>query len=115
MQTIGKNIKQLITVNIIISFLFGVIHIYLGLDAFVSSFMFAFVVNAIVLKEEGIERAYGIHLANNFVFGSFFVNLDTYLEKEFSTHIDWFDLSLDITSLLILFFLSNILIKRNRH
>ncbi|MFN9302835.1 MAG: CPBP family intramembrane glutamic endopeptidase [Candidatus Kapaibacterium sp.] len=115
MQTIGRKIKKHIIVNIIISLLFGVIHIYFGLEAFISSFVFALVVNAIVLREEGIERAYGIHLANNFVFGSFFVNLDTYLEKEFSTHIDWFDLSLDITSLLILFFLSNILIKRNRH
>lgn len=111
-QVLGRNIKRYTIVNLAASLLFALIHIPYGLEAFILSFVFSFVMNKLVLKEEGIERAYGIHLANNLVFASFFGTFEKHLSQDFTIHIDWKNIALEIVTLISLFIISNFIIKR---
>ncbi|MFN8692405.1 MAG: hypothetical protein ACK5XL_20645, partial [Cyclobacteriaceae bacterium] len=88
-----------------------VLHIAFGLQSLLSSFLFSLVVNALVLKEEGLERAYGIHFVNNLLLATFFANISEHIGQNFSTHINWTELLIEVGSLCVLLFASIYLIS----
>jgi len=110
-QIVGRIVQSSMLVNFIVSICFGVLHIPFGLQSLLSSFLFSLVVNALVLKEEGLERAYGIHFVNNLLLATFFANISEHIGQNFSTHINWTELLIDVGSLCVLLFASIYLIS----
>lgn len=110
-QIVGRIVQSSMLVNFIVSICFGVLHIAFGLQSLLSSFLFSLVVNALVLQEEGLERAYGIHFVNNLLLATFFANISEHIGQNFSTHINWTELLIEVGSLCVLLFASIYLIS----
>ena len=106
LQTLGRKMNPALWANIIISSLFAFAHLGYGIDSFITSCTFSVVLVLVTLHDKGIERASGLHFANNFLLLMFFQDVNEAITETFSWDIDWADMGLHTLSLLIFYWLS---------
>ena len=92
LQNIGRKFVALWVPNLIIAALFALAHFGYGFSSLLSSGIYSVFLVFITLKDEGIERASGIHFMNNFLLLNFFVNISAVTNSTFDWTIDWLDL-----------------------
>ena len=103
LQNIGRKFAALWIPNLIIAVLFSLAHFGYGFSSLLSSAIYSIFLVFITLKDEGIERAAGIHFINNFLLLNFFVELNDVTNPTFDWTIEWLDLlTLIISAILIL-------------
>ncbi|MGB3182901.1 MAG: type II CAAX endopeptidase family protein [Cyclobacteriaceae bacterium] len=102
LQGAGRKFARLWLANGLISLLFALAHFGYGLENLFHSFIFSVVITLITLNDEGIERAAGIHFANNWLILLFFTDVNEVVSSTFSWEVDGADLGLFILCQVIL-------------
>lgn len=104
LQGMSLKIKKTVYLVIVNGFVFGLLHFGYGIESFLSTWIFGIAFALIVVKQQRIEFAAGVHNANNLVLALFFIDLGDAVNEDFSWTIDWleFGLGFFITSLLVL-------------
>lgn len=95
-------IKNVVTLVILNSLIFGLLHFGYGIESFLSSWAFGVAFAIIVILQNRIEFVSGAHNANNLVLSLIFVDLSEATNDAFSWEINWVDFSIQIIALLIL-------------
>lgn len=95
-------IKKLVTLVILNSLIFGVLHFGYGIESFLSSWAFGVAFAIIVILQNRIEFVSGAHNANNLILSLIFVDLSEATNEAFSWEINWGYFSFHIIALLIL-------------
>ncbi|WP_046756013.1 CPBP family intramembrane glutamic endopeptidase [Kordia jejudonensis] len=108
-QGLSRKFNLKIIPHIIIGILFAFVHLGYGIQHFIFSFIFSIVFTLIVIKDNGIERATGMHFINNFLISIFFRNINEELIKEFNWTIDWVDGSIELLAFTALLFITGLL------
>lgn len=102
LQGMSLRIKNIIPLVIINGLIFGLLHLGYSLGSFISTWIFGVVFGLIVLKQNRIEFASGVHLANNVVLSLFFLDLGDALHQDFSWEINWIELSIELLFFMLL-------------
>ena len=95
-------IKKVVTLVILNSLVFGVLHFGYGIESFLSSWAFGVAFAVIVMLQNRIEFVSGAHNANNLILAVIFVDLSEAAHEAFSWEIDWGYFGIHVISLLIL-------------
>ncbi|MCA6391823.1 MAG: CPBP family intramembrane metalloprotease [Cytophagales bacterium] len=95
-------IKKVVTLVILNSLVFGVLHFGYGIESFLSSWVFGVAFAVIVMLQNRIEFVSGAHNANNLILSIIFLDLSEASNEAFSWQIDWGYFSIHVFSLLIL-------------
>jgi membrane protease YdiL (CAAX protease family) len=95
-------IKKVVTLVILNSLIFGMLHFGYGIESFLSSWAFGVAFAIIVTLQNRIEFVSGAHNANNLVLSLMFVDLSEATNEAFSWEINWGYFSFHIIALLIL-------------
>lgn len=95
-------IKKVVTLVILNSLIFGVLHFGYGIESFLSSWAFGVAFAIIVMLQNRIEFVSGAHNANNLILSLIFVDLSEATNEAFSWEINWGYFSFHIIALLIL-------------
>ena len=95
-------IKKAVTLVILNSLIFGVLHFGYGIESFLSSWAFGVAFAIIVILQNRIELVSGAHNANNLILSLIFLDLSEATNEAFSWKINWVDFSIHIIALLIL-------------
>ncbi len=95
-------IKKVVTLVILNSLIFGVLHFGYGIESFLSSWTFGVAFAIIVILQNRIEFVSGAHNANNLILSLIFVDLSEATNEAFSWEINLGYFSFHIIALLIL-------------
>lgn len=95
-------IKKVVTLVILNSLIFGLLHFGYGIESFLSSCAFGVAFAIIVILQNRIEFVSGAHNANNLILSLIFLDLSEATNETFSWKINWLDFSIHIIALLIL-------------
>lgn len=95
-------IKKVVTIVILNSLIFGLLHFGYGIESFLSSCAFGVAFAIIVILQNRIEFVSGAHNANNLILSLIFLDLSEAANETFSWKINWLDFSIHIIALLIL-------------
>lgn len=95
-------IKKVVTLVILNSLIFGVLHFGYGIESFLSSWAFGVAFAIIVILQNRIEFVSGAHNANNLILSLIFLDLSEATNEAFSWEINWGYFSVHIIALLIL-------------
>jgi len=95
-------IKKVVTLVILNSLIFGVLHFGYGIESFLSSWAFGVAFAIIVILQNRIEFVSGAHNATNLILSLIFVDLSEATNEAFSWEINWGYFSFHIIALLIL-------------
>ncbi len=80
----------------VVSLLFGLMHAGYGLESFLFSCLFSVVACLLTLHDNGLERAAGVHFANNLLLSLFFLDLSEATQSAFSWEINWLSAGLEL-------------------
>ena len=89
LQNVGRRFVGLWIPNLIIAVLFSLAHFGYGLGSLLSSAIYSVFLVLLTIKDDGIERASGIHFVNNFLLLTFFVKVDEVTNATFSWDPNW--------------------------
>jgi uncharacterized protein len=109
LQNLGRKFSSIWIPNFIIAMLFGLAHFGYGFESLITSFVFSVFMVLITLKDQGIERAAGIHFINNFLLLTFFVEIKEVTNSTFSWSIEWLDLGLFFISVAVILIWSKVI------
>jgi O-antigen/teichoic acid export membrane protein len=99
--TILKKISFLILI-LFNALIFSILHTGYGIGGFLSSWFFGIAFAIIVILQKRIEFVSGAHNANNLLLALIFLDLSDVSQQKFSWSINWTEMGLQITALLLL-------------
>lgn len=111
LQNMGRKFGGLWVTNFVVSLLFSLAHFGYGFQSFIQSFIYSFFLTLITLKDNGLERASGIHFINNFLLLTFFVEAKEITNATFNWSIDFLDLGTFVAAVIVVLLWSKVINK----
>jgi len=100
LQGLHLRIKRFLLLILLNSLIFGLLHFGYGLGSFLSSWVFGISMVVMVIFQNRIEFASGVHNANNLIISLFFWNIETDSIEQNFWSVDWISLSWRIAFLI---------------